>query len=82
MNAALGLGRQNAFRLAGNRPDMGTTMVTIEQNRERGLALADGLFVMERGSIAPGGAPSELRGDSRLEALYLGEAEDQPATVG
>jgi branched-chain amino acid transport system ATP-binding protein len=62
--------------------DAGTTMVIIEQNVERGLALADRVFVMEKGTIALGGAPSELRGDSRLEALYMGEAQDQLAAVG
>jgi branched-chain amino acid transport system ATP-binding protein len=57
-------------------------MIIIAQNVERGLALADRVFVMEKGTIALGGAPSELRGDPRLEALYMGQAQDQPAAVG
>jgi branched-chain amino acid transport system ATP-binding protein len=56
--------------------DEGTTMVIIEQNVERGLALADRVFVMEKGTIALGGTPAELRDDSRLAALYMGEAEE------
>jgi branched-chain amino acid transport system ATP-binding protein len=63
--------------------DEGTTMILIEQNVERGLALADRVFVLQKGSIALGGAPSDLRGDPRLEALYMGEAQtDQPVLVG
>jgi ABC-type branched-subunit amino acid transport system ATPase component len=55
--------------------DEGTTMILIEQNVERGLALADRVFVLEKGTIALGGSPAELRGDPRLEALYMGEAQ-------
>ena len=70
--------------------DEGTTMVLIEQNVERGLALADRVFVMEKGTIALGGRPDELRGDARLEALYMGEAQversdtqaDRPVPAG
>jgi ABC-type branched-subunit amino acid transport system ATPase component len=55
--------------------DEGTTMILIEQNVERGLSLADRVFVLEKGTIALGGTPDELRGDPRLEALYMGEAQ-------
>ncbi len=37
--------------------DEGTTMIVIEQNVERGLALADRVFVLEKGTIALAGAP-------------------------
>jgi len=59
--------------------DEGTTMILIEQNVERGLSLADRVFVLEKGTIALGGTPAELRGDPRLEALYMGEAQAVPA---
>jgi len=36
----------------------------------------------QKGAVALGGAPSELRGAPRLEALYVGEAQDRPAAVG
>ena len=61
--------------------DEGTTMILIEQNVERGLSLADRVFVLEKGSIALGGTPDELRGDPRLEALYMGETQVE-AQVG
>jgi branched-chain amino acid transport system ATP-binding protein len=59
--------------------DEGTTMILIEQNVERGLSLADRVFVLEKGTIALGGTPDELRGDPRLEALYMGEAQAERA---
>ena len=60
--------------------DEGTTMILIEQNVERGLSLADRVFVLEKGTIALGGTPDELRGDPRLEALYMGEAQVEEIT--
>lgn len=54
----------------------GTTMLIIEQNVERGLALADRVFVMEKGMVALGGTPAELRGNRYLESLYLGETAE------
>jgi ABC-type branched-subunit amino acid transport system ATPase component len=60
--------------------DEGTTMILIEQNVERGLSLADRVFVLEKGTIALGGTPDELRGDPRLEALYMGEAQAEELT--
>ena len=62
--------------------DEGTTMILIEQNVERGLSLADRVFVLEKGTIALGGTPDELRGDPRLEALYMGEAQAGGAAPG
>ncbi|NLE21299.1 MAG: ATP-binding cassette domain-containing protein [Actinobacteria bacterium] len=61
--------------------DEGTTMILIEQNMERGLSLADRVFVLEKGTIALGGTPDELRGDPRLEALYMGEAQAEVPTA-
>jgi ABC-type branched-subunit amino acid transport system ATPase component len=61
--------------------DEGTTMILIEQNVERGLSLADRVFVLEKGTIALGGTPDELRGDPRLEALYMGEAQAEELTA-
>jgi branched-chain amino acid transport system ATP-binding protein len=60
--------------------DEGTTMILIEQNVERGLSLADRVFVLEKGTIALGGTPDELRGDPRLEALYMGEVQAEELT--
>ncbi len=52
----------------------GVTMLLIEQNVERGLALADRAYVLEKGVVALSGRPEEIRTDPRLLALYVGEA--------
>jgi branched-chain amino acid transport system ATP-binding protein len=52
--------------------ERGTTMLIIEQNVERGLALADRVFVMEKGSVALAGTPAELRDNPVLQSLYMG----------
>jgi branched-chain amino acid transport system ATP-binding protein len=46
----------------------------IEQNVERGLALADRAYVLEKGRVALAGPPPAIRHDPRLLALYVGEA--------
>ena len=83
---ALGLAPTTVDRLYGTLVkirDEGTTMILIEQNVERGLSLADRVFVLEKGTIALGGTPDELRGDPRLEALYMGEAQaEEPVPAG
>jgi ABC-type branched-subunit amino acid transport system ATPase component/ABC-type branched-subunit amino acid transport system permease subunit len=57
----------------------GVAMIVIEQNVERGLALADRVAVLEKGRIALSGTPEDLRKDPRMLALYVGEAKEVPA---
>ncbi|WP_027015410.1 ABC transporter ATP-binding protein [Comamonas composti] len=52
---------------------LGVTMVLVEQNASRALALADRGYVMESGLISMSGAGSELLRDERVRAAYLGE---------
>jgi ABC-type branched-subunit amino acid transport system ATPase component len=52
----------------------GVAMLVIEQNVERGLALADRAYVLEKGRVALTGPPAAIRHDPRLLALYVGEA--------
>lgn len=54
----------------------GVTMIVIEQNVERGLALADRVSVLEKGRVALAGVPSDIRTDPRLLSLYVGEHGD------
>jgi len=51
----------------------GVTMLIVEQNVERGLTLADRVYVMEKGTVALTGTPAQLRLDPRLQSLYMGE---------
>jgi ABC-type branched-subunit amino acid transport system ATPase component len=57
----------------------GVAMVVIEQNVERGLALADHVVVLEKGRVALTGVPDDARRDPRLLSLYVGEAKGAAA---
>jgi ABC-type branched-subunit amino acid transport system ATPase component len=50
----------------------GVAMLVIEQNVERGLALARRAYVLEKGRVALAGEPAAIRDDPRLLALYVG----------
>jgi ABC-type branched-subunit amino acid transport system ATPase component len=54
----------------------GTAMIVIEQNVERGLALADRVAVLEKGRVALAGTPAGIRADERLLSLYVGKTKD------
>ena len=54
----------------------GVAMIVIEQNVERGLALADHVAVLEKGRVALAGTPAGIRSDERLLSLYVGGAQD------
>ena len=51
----------------------GTTVLLVEQNASRALALADRAYVMDSGEMTMQGAASELLHDPRVRAAYLGE---------
>ncbi|OWG16975.1 ABC transporter ATP-binding protein [Delftia sp. K82] len=52
---------------------LGVTLVLVEQNASRALALADRGYVMESGLITMTGPGQTLLSDSRVRAAYLGE---------
>jgi len=51
----------------------GVTVLLVEQNASRALALADRGYVMESGLITMAGAGRQLLDDPRVRAAYLGE---------
>ena len=51
----------------------GTTVLLVEQNASRALALADRGYVMDSGEITMQGPADELLNDPRVRAAYLGE---------
>ena len=63
------------YRALTDINDQGVAMIVIEQNVERGLALADHVAVLEKGRVALTGSPADIRRDERLVALYVGEAK-------
>ena len=52
---------------------LGVTIVLVEQNASRALAIADRGYVMESGVITMTGPGQELLSDPRVRAAYLGE---------
>ena len=50
----------------------GVTILVVEQNASKALALADWAYVLETGSVALDGSGRDLLDDERVRALYLG----------
>lgn len=51
----------------------GTTVLLVEQNAKKALAIADRAYVLETGKIVLSGAASELINDESVKKAYLGE---------
>jgi branched-chain amino acid transport system ATP-binding protein len=54
----------------------GISIVLIEQNAYRALAVADRAYVLERGTVSFVGAPESLQDDRALRDAYFGNRED------
>ena len=50
----------------------GTTLLLVEQNARKALAVSDYAYVLERGVIALSGPARDLASDPRVQAAYLG----------
>ncbi|TMA22114.1 MAG: ATP-binding cassette domain-containing protein [Deltaproteobacteria bacterium] len=50
----------------------GTTLLLVEQNARKALAVSDHAYVLERGTIAVSGPAADLARDPRVQAAYLG----------
>ncbi len=50
----------------------GTTILLVEQNAKRALAIADRAYVLETGRITLDGTGEELANDERVQRAYLG----------
>jgi len=53
----------------------GMTLIIIEQDVDRALALADHAYVLEHGVFGLSGAPSQIAADPRLRHIYVGTAD-------
>ncbi len=53
--------------------EAGTTVLLVEQNAKKALALADRAYVLETGKISMEGKASDLLGDDAVKKAYLGE---------
>ena len=73
---------EEVFALIRRLRDRGLTLLLVEQNLRRTLALADRAYVLESGRIVLSGPAAELEADHRLMSSYLGTCapeSSQPA---
>jgi branched-chain amino acid transport system ATP-binding protein len=61
------------FEVVADIHRRGTTVLLVEQNASRALALAGRGYVMDSGEITMSGAGADLLRDPRVRAAYLGE---------
>jgi branched-chain amino acid transport system ATP-binding protein len=61
------------FEVVADIHGRGTTVMLVEQNASRALALADRGYVMESGEITMSGDAKALLNDPKVRAAYLGE---------
>jgi branched-chain amino acid transport system ATP-binding protein len=53
--------------------ESGTTVLLVEQNAKKALAIADRAYVLETGTISLSGDAQELMNDEAVKKAYLGE---------
>jgi len=58
--------------LVGELNEEGLTILLVEQNAEVALAVADRVYVMDRGRVVYHGTPDQLRDDDAVRDRYLG----------
>ena len=61
------------FEVVADIHKQGTTILLVEQNASRALALANRGYVMESGEVTMSGEAKGLLADPRVRAAYLGE---------
>jgi branched-chain amino acid transport system ATP-binding protein len=60
------------FRLIESLKSQGSTILLVEQNARKALAVADTAYVLEGGRITRSGPAADLRNDPGIVAAYLG----------
>jgi branched-chain amino acid transport system ATP-binding protein len=63
---------EQVFDRIRNLNDLGTTILLVEQNAEKGLSIADRGYVLAGGKIKYSGTGTELLEDEEVGRLYLG----------
>jgi branched-chain amino acid transport system ATP-binding protein len=63
---------QEVFRVVAALKEQGVTILLIEQNARKALAVADYAYVLEGGAISQAGPAATLREDPRILEAYLG----------
>ncbi len=70
---------EEVFGLICRLREQGITILLVEQNVRRTLALADRAYVLESGRITLHGSTVELMSDERLVSNYLGISAPEPS---
>ena len=65
---------ERIFEMIAELKASGLTILLVEQNARKGLAVADRAYVMRLGRIEAEGTADEIAATSELKALYLGSA--------
>ena len=60
----------------------GTSIVLIEQHIHRSLAIADHVYLLERGQVSFSGSAAELQQQRALHQAYFGEETDYSEMLG
>jgi branched-chain amino acid transport system ATP-binding protein len=60
------------FSMIAQIPARGVTVLIVEQNARKALAVADSVAVLELGNIVLEGSAEQVRSDPRIKAAYLG----------
>ena len=60
------------FEIIESFREKGKTVLLVEQNAKKALAISDRAYVLENGEIAMSGKASELSDDERVRKAYLG----------
>lgn len=61
------------FKIIQEINDSGTTVLLVEQNAKKALAIADKAYVLEMGNIVLSGKASDLMNDDSVKKAYLSE---------
>jgi branched-chain amino acid transport system ATP-binding protein len=69
------------FELIAMLRERGTTILLVEQNAERALAIVDRAYLLATGSVSFVGTPAELEQKVDLTSVYLGGDEDDTCEV-
>ena len=66
------IARQDPSGIIVKFRDLGKTILLVEQNAFKALAVADRAYVLEQGRIVKCGPAKEIASDSAVKAAYLG----------
>ncbi|MTI70717.1 MAG: ABC transporter ATP-binding protein [Firmicutes bacterium] len=62
----------NIFKIIEEIKKEGTTILLVEQNAYKALAIADYAYILETGKVVLQGNAKELKSDSKVKSAYLG----------